>query len=383
MALEIGQSADRRNFRSVGVAIIGVILLSVAGYLSYDFLRQNQNPVSAPSVYQYTIDQSVDSSVSYLQSSFFPDGPAPSDTAYITDLTNVISATFHYKFVGTRPGTIKYSYVVMADARTQYAVKNNSGDVADVWSKHYQLIDPVAMTTTNTQFQVDPSVTIPYADYKQLLDQLRSAFSLPISSEVVVTFSLHVDGTVDGTPFSDVRTSSITIPTDQQIYTLAAKFDKHDAKDVVPQTVQNQQSVLLQYQTAIAIGIAVIGLAALVYGLRRQIFKTPYQRELERIYRYHDGIIIRARRRADLEGKTVVPVQSFDDILNLEEETKSPIVASPLGSEATQFIITKDEVAYVYTIGKELMSRDEQAFVEAESSLPRDSSHHSSSRSHR
>jgi hypothetical protein len=39
-------------------------------------------------------------------------------------------------------------------------------------------------------------------------------------------------------------------------------------------------------------------------------------------------------------------------MLNLEEELKLPIVAAAVSAEATQFMIIRDDVVYVYTLGK-------------------------------
>ncbi len=46
-------------------------------------------------------------------------------------------------------------------------------------------------------------------------------------------------------------------------------------------------------------------------------------------------------------------------MLNLEEELKVPIVASPAGGEATRFVILREDVAYIYTLGKALIDDDE------------------------
>jgi hypothetical protein len=107
-----------------------------------------------------------------------------------------------------------------------------------------------------------------------------------------------------------------------------------------------------QYEIYGAIGIGILALASFVYGFRKKIFKTPYQRELDKIYRYHDGIIVRASRPTDLSGKRIVAVKSFDDMLNLEEELKLPIVAASVSAEATQFMIIRDDVVYAYILGK-------------------------------
>ena len=114
--------------------------------------------------------------------------------------------------------------------------------------------------------------------------------------------------------------------------------------------------------------VAVLGVLALVFGFRKQIFKTPYERELERIYRFHDGIIIRASRPARLDGKNIVPVRSFDDILNLEEELKAPIVATQMSDTSTRFMIIRENVAYVYTLGKSII--DDEAADEVDDLPP-------------
>nr|MBP9667240.1 hypothetical protein [Candidatus Saccharibacteria bacterium] len=165
-------------------------------------------------------------------------------------------------------------------------------------------------------------------------------------------------------PMDDIRVSTVTMPLDQPIYTLANKFEKEDVKQVVTKKAKTNQDALKNYER-IAVGVlGVLGLAAIAYGMRRQIFKSPYQRELDRIYRLHDGIIIRASKPADMTGKNVVTVKSFDDMLNLEEELKVPIVSSPAGNDGTRFIIIRDDIVYVYPLGNVLL--DDESIEEAD-----------------
>lgn len=104
--------------------------------------------------------------------------------------------------------------------------------------------------------------------------------------------------------------------------------------------------------------LLILGLAAVAYGLRRQNVKTPHQRELEKIYRYHSGIIIQAKRPPDLDHKNIVVIKNFDDILNLEEELKTPIIASKVTDYTTHFFIANDNIIYVYTVGVMIPFKD-------------------------
>lgn len=337
--------------RPVGFVILGVVLLLGAGYLGYDALRRKENTEPTPSAYVYTVKQSVEKEVMYFPSSFFDDGPGK-NPAYIMSLTDKIAATFHYAFTGSEEQQLSYAYDIRATVKGQYSLKGDNSDTADVWTKDFQLLKPVHATVTTKDLSFSPRVEVPYDEYRQLIEQLRTALALPIRSQVVVTFTINVAGEKGGTPFTDLRTASIIVPIEEQIYVIAQKYDKDETKQVVPKTAQASIDRIAQYEQYAAIAVGVLALASFVYGFRKKIFKTPYQRELDKIYRYHDGIIVRASRQADLTGKRIVSVKSFEDMLNLEEELKLPIVAAAVSAEATQFMIIRDDVVYVYTLGK-------------------------------
>lgn len=341
----------RHVHRPIGFIILGVLLLGVAGYIGYDSLKRRAIAEPTPSAYTYTVKQSVDKQVHYFASSFYDNGPGK-NSAYIMSLTDTIGVTFHYAFSGSEEQQLTYAYEVRATVKGQYSLKGDDSDTADVWTKDYELLQPVHATVQTRDLTFSPTVEVPYDDYRQVIEQLRTSLTLPIRSEVVVTFTINVAGEKDGTPFNDLRTASVTVPIEEQIYTISQKYDKEDTKQVVPKTTQASIDRVAQYEYYGAIAAGVLAIAAFVYGFRKKIFKTPYQRELDKIYRYHDGIIVRASRPTDLSGKRIVAVKSFDDMLNLEEELKLPIVAASVSAEATQFMIIRDDVVYVYTLGK-------------------------------
>lgn len=354
MALDLEEQSDEPR-RPIGFGILGLLLLLAAGYIYYGVLQQAPAEKPVPYDYEYTVTQSIDSKVLYSSSSFFDDGPSVTDTAYVTDLTEAIETTFHYDYVASDKLDLTYSYDVKATVKGNYPLKNDGKSVPKVWSKEYVLLYPKTKKVSAKQFSINPTVEVPFTDYRKDIEQFNDALELLLNGEAVVTFTVRVNGTVDGTNFNDVKVATVTAPLDQQIYQLAAKYDKKQTDQVVGQTTASSWNITEHYQEILAAAFAVVGLVLLVFGFRKQIFKSPYQRELDRIYRLHDGIIIRASKSADLTGKNVVSVKSFEDMLNLEEEMKVPIVASPAGSDGTRFIIMRDDVAYVYALGNVLL----------------------------
>lgn len=365
MALDITGEPQQR--RPIGFVLLGVVLLLGAGYLFYDVSRQQETPANGlveASAYSYTVKQSVDTSVQYFQSSFYEDGPKPNEKAYVSNLTDRIDATLHYNYTATRNAELSSMYSVVASVKSRYMGGSDGKDFTDVWSHEYPLIKPVTETNSGKSIEFMPSATIPFAEYRTMVEQFKTSLAVPVVSDVSLVFTVRVWGTVDGTPFDDIRVSTVSTPLDQPLFTLANKFEKEETKNVLAKQAKQTKDMLRTYEK-VAVGIlGVLGLLAIIFGMRRQIFKSPYQRELDKIFRLHDGIIIRASKPADLDGKNVVAVRSFDDMLNLEEELKAPIVASPAGGEAMHFVIIHSDVAYVYTLGKVLIEEDSVTAIE-------------------
>ncbi len=365
MALDF-EEVDEAPRRPIGLGIVGVLLLIAAGYVYYGVLQQRPEAKPVPFDYQYTVTQKVDTDVQYNGSSFFENGgPNVTDTAYVTNLTKAIDATFHYNYKASEARDLKYSYDVKAIVKGTYPLKNDGSSVPKVWSKEYVLVYPETKTTKAKNFSLNPSVTIPFTDYAKDIDEFNKTLELLLNGEVVVSFTVRVSGNVEGTEFNDVKVSTITAPLDQQIYQLAVKYDKKKTNQVAAPATKNSWNISEHYEEILAASLAIVGLILLIVGFRKQIFKSPYQRELDRIYRLHDGIIIRASKSADLTGKNIVSVKTFDDMLNLEEELKVPIVASPAGNDGTRFIIMRDDVAYVYALGNVLIEDETVNEVDA------------------
>ena len=353
MALDIDNQSQSR--RPIGFGVIGIALLVFAGYMFYEVEQQKSDEIFVPSSYEYTVVQSVDTDVRYFDSSFYTNGPGPNNSAYVADLTKNILTKFHYEYSSNEVADLSYTYDVKAQVLGRHAINADSEKMTNVWSKEYQIVKPITQTIQTKQLKLNPVAELAYADYKAQIENFKSTLELPLNSETKLIATFEVKGSIKNTPFSDKRIVQISAPLDQPIYTLGVQYDKKETKQVVAEITKSNREQFQKYLQLFAVFVGLLGSALFLYGLRRQIFKTPYQRELERIYRYNDGIIIRAQRAPDLTGKRIVPVLSFEDMLNLEEELKMPIVASPAGGEATRFIIIRDDVAYVFTLGKALI----------------------------
>lgn len=334
------------------MSALGLLLAIIGGAFVYQAKAvQSSNASDVSSAYTYTVTQNATTAIHYMDNSFFGTSPQPANQAYVASLTNTIDATFHYSFAGADPANLETTYSVAAVVQANYALKNNTDNSTNVWEQTHTLVPQTVLHSQGASIAFDKTVTIPFAAYQQAVEAFRTALSLPTNSVTVATLTVHTTGSIDGTPFSDTRVSTVSIPLEQQIYQPAIKFDKQDTKQVVAKSQQGHQSVayLLELYGGSVVGLFGIGL--ILYGFRKRIFRSAYRRQLDKIYRYHDGIIVRTSRPVDLTGHELVLMRSFDDMLNLEEELKTPIIADEISSTLTHFIIASNGVTYLYKLG--------------------------------
>ncbi len=356
MALGITEQAETR--RPIGLVVLSVVLLVIAAWLLYDVRSRSVDTVNLPSVYEYKINQNVATEVTYTKSDYYDNKPGFGNTAYVSELTDTVKAKFHYEYQATKEANLTWTYLAVATKSAKYILGADAKDINNVWSEDERVVPAAAHTETTKSVVIDREVTVPFGSYRKIMEQYRASLQLPVTTEMQIMFSVHVTGTIDGSPIDDTRTSVVSAPLDQPIFKLTNKFEKDDKKQVAGKAAVDTQANIRNIERTAAAVVGLLGAGLLVYSLRRQIFKSAYHRELDRIYRYHDGIIIRASKPVDLTGKHVVAVESFDDMLNLEEEMKTPIVASQVSAEATRFTILSGNDAYAYTLGEVLVGED-------------------------
>jgi hypothetical protein len=356
--------------RPVLFVLLGLLVCIAAGFLIYDHKQPSSAP--GPQKFTYKINQSATAAAHYTQSKFFDASGSPGgdNTAYIASLTDYLKTQFYYRFTGSRITDLRYSYKADAVVHSKFSGKESADNAANVWTKKYTLLPTVSGSIKTNMLTFGNDVRIPFAEYAAEAHRFRNAYNVPVSSEVVVTYTVSVTGKENGVPFANAQTTTVIAPLEQQLYKIAVKFNKTDSKEVVAKQSLHVQNIVSTYEIPVAVALLLLGLGLVLYGFRKQIIKPPYQRELARIYRYYDGIIVKARKPVSLKNiKTIVELDSFDDLLNIEEDTGSPIVANELSGIATRFIITSENTAYVFTLGR-VTPLDELDYVEEDDPMP-------------
>ena len=132
---------ERYERRSRTVTTVGVLLVLAALGIGAWLVPQRYTATAAGSESQYRIAQTVKGTVSYRDNSFYDDGPAQTDTAYLASLTDIINGTFRYTLESATATNVSYTYDIKSTVRGTYTLTGKEDEAANVWLKQMQLVD--------------------------------------------------------------------------------------------------------------------------------------------------------------------------------------------------------------------------------------------------
>ena len=364
MTLEVKRQHRQRPGISWLWYVCALLCVAVAGWvLLYGGVSMN-NSTSITSDYRYTIDQSAVSNVVYLDNNLFDGRKQVNTSAYVRELTDTIQATFRYTYQGSAVADLEYTLVGTARVKASNTIRGST-DSSIVWEHTYPLVPPTTKKLSTQNFTINETVSIPFREYSLRVAGLNSTLALTLDGVVETMFTVSVSGVKDGQRFNNSQTMTLTSPLTEAVYTPKVAFEKqfNSAAQVATKNItqgwQQFRGLIASAIILFAIGLVIMG----VHPWRNRYFgRTPYQRALARIYRYHDGMIIKTNQPIDIKGREVISVESFDDLLSLSEELRVPIIAGEISDEATRFVILHEVTIYTFLLGHIVAPQTETPF---------------------
>ena len=354
-----------RDWLSRLLWLVVVLCLFAIAWLIYD--GKTARSQSSQEGVVYTVDQSFTPTVVYHDTSLFEESRG-THTAYVRELTKDISAVMSMRFSAKSTTDLRYHYAITARIIASHALKGNAASddakPAVVWERLYQ-IDRADGLVNGDAVSLLKTVTIPYDEYAAKVSELNSVLGLNLDAKVEIVATVTFTGTSQGQTFNKPQSMTLTAPLSEPVFMVTSDYKKHDNGqiDTDNSAVVETQLWWRQHRVLIVVALAVLAVVCAALALRSSRregygIRNPYQRAVAKIYRYHDGVIIRTNRPIELREREIISVKTFDDLLNVSDELRSPVIANELSDTATQFVVLHETTVYVYLVGR-LIAREE------------------------
>lgn len=303
-------------------------------------------------LYTYRVDKNSNYKVHLYDNSFTDNTEIEANKVYISDLVKNIKTNFSYTYSGTKKTNLTYEYNIKAKLYGENQnSQSNTNDI--VWEKDYTLLDTVTKTTKNTTgFGINQELNIDYPTYKEEVLKFRKKFGIALTTKLEVTMNIKTTGKYNDNKIDRTDKIILEIPLGVQAFSITEDYKKQDTKNIYKQ--EKNLEIKNPTYTIACLLITIISIILFIISFKA-IFnikpKSKYTKELEKILKSYGDIIVEVTTPVKSKGLTTVQVKNFEEMLDLEEELRIPIILyESIYKHIAIFTITYNNTIYKYIL---------------------------------
>ena len=300
--------------------------------------------------YTYTTSPSVSYKVYLQENNFYEEKFLPMGRQYPSAIIDYVDIDLIYSLTGSIPISGGYTYNVKGTIIGNY--ENTSNGKSELWTKEYTIVpDTSDNIADKNRFVITKNVHIDYQEYNKVVNDFKTNFRLAIDAYLNVKMTIKANGDINGVDkkLNVVDTVEVNIPLNSS--TIKIETKKNPLNNKVESTGEEKSHLVLTY-----LGIVLLIMVGLLFLLTYKFIyfssKTKYIKKLNRILRTYSEILVEVEVLPDLDDEvTLIDITNFEDMVDLEEELKSPIMYEETSRGIqTVFIIAIDNYAYRYIL---------------------------------
>lgn len=302
--------------------------------------------------YAYNIKQNIDYKVYLFDNSYIDAEYIEKDELYMADLIKNIDIEFKYNYSGSKVIPVRYEYDIKGIINGSYQT-DGEGD-SKLWKKEYTLLNvQTGQVNDVNNINIVEKLDLDYKYYDDIVSNFRKELKLPIDAtfDIVMTINLFGEGDLLG-KLVDTQTLSMSIPLNSQVFKIDESYEPQISKSIMTQ--DELKSVINIKRIICGILIAIVGIVLFVVFFDK-IFnmkqKTNYEQKLNKILREYGDVIVEIINQTNINDLSVVEVKAFNEMIDLEEELRIPIMFYELSEGYLgEFTLIHGNVMYKYIL---------------------------------
>lgn len=315
----------------------------------------NYNNESLVTVLSYKSDISQSNKVYNNDQTFYKPDYLENQEVYVSSITSVIDFLINYDIEFSRSNKIDYTIEVTG--------KIIAADLANkdtfLWEEPITFNDKVhEKTAEQDKLAITNEFTFNFAEARQKLNAYQNTYGIVINGYAVINVKVTINNLYDNLGESVLASNNptntkelvITIPLMNKTFSINVTKPESNTQNL--NVIYYRDDTLNQYLHLIGIGLFFVGFGLFIYGLiykkRNTTTRDLYKARVKELISKYEEIIVRVEAIPNDSVQTI-KILEFNDLVDMEQETKIPILVKEFKHE-TIFVIIKKEYKYIYTI---------------------------------
>ena len=334
----------KKNLKFIICIFISVILFLVSFLLFYKSMNNYTQDIVS-----YRETSNVDYKVYLKENSYFDTPYLGEDKVYITSLIDYIDVDFFYNMSFDDNISGKYVYYIKG-----FMSANVSNTVKDYWQKSYDMVKLKEVEYESTKnINFSENIKIDYKKYNDLLLQFKEDYKLSMDGSFKLV--LYVENYVKSNDDYLLKptVTSLEIPLTKATIEVPIEVDEVSSSDnLYGELIYGDNKVTLIYRvmSGVTLLIGLVLLCFAIFKIVRSLEKISlYNKELRKILKTYDGIIVSVKELPNRDTANVIDVDSFNELLDAHGEIRQPISYYETRKRAT-FILINGNVMWRYIL---------------------------------
>ena len=302
---------------------------------------------------RYYQTSNLDYRVNLKNNEFYTEQSLGQNMQYIASLIDTVDLNFLYNFRVSEQLNYSYSYNITAEVQIK---DSQSGNI--IFSKKDKLKEKnnVSMMNSNS-FSLRENLELNYGKYNDIAKKFKSEYAISADSSLLVSMYITVKdqngNEITSKNLNANNKMNVIVPLAEQTVNIKLDYKEINNSD----TFVAHTNLVIHNKTLFYTGIAcgVIFLVALAVLLKFMSVlikkKTPYDKELARILREYDRIIVATKKVYETDDQEMIEVKSFSELLDARDNLEKPILFSELHKGAKSVFIVKNSYeVYKYVL---------------------------------
>lgn len=330
------------------IVILVTITLIVSLCTFYNCLDKNR-PVEDIK-YTYNINNDLNYKVYIYKNNFYEEEYLDMERSYMSKLVDTINFELSNNLNVSNIYNVEYDYTVTATLNAKSEDSNNFFDNV-LWTKNYTLIPTTYGSNSDiTNNSINIPIELDFQSYHQLVTEFQNQMRLDLDAHLDVKTVINYQFYVSGDKITRSETFNVKIPLAEQTFEITTQYDEN-FEDVIYYEESISENKIKIFAATILFVSSLFGGIVLILTLVDDIKKTEYIKKLNKILKSYGDIIAGVSNLPNLDDKEICDVISFDELVNIEEELKIPIIYFEYKrNKEGWFLIMYNELIYRYTL---------------------------------
>lgn len=288
----------------------------------------------------------IDYKIQLKENEYYEKEYLEKDNQYIASLINTVKTNFKYNMNIPQKYDYVYNYKVVAEVLVKDVTNDNT-----IYRLQEDLLDKKEVNNSGN-VKINEVVDVDYPKYNQLISSFKNAYELS-NSKATLTVDLFVtvkDFEKSKNVIENKKVATLELPLVENTISIS----KNTIKDNVNFNISNGgvSIIFLVFGLLILITGIVYITYIIIYSIKTRTAEMIYEKELKNIKTNYDSYIQNISESYDIGTSQVIKIKTFNDILEIRDTLKQPILMlENQKKNGTFFIIpATNSIIYVYAL---------------------------------